>query len=322
VPDAPADGRRGAAIALAATIAVGSIAFTLIKVVLREITPLWLATGRVLFSAAAFGLVVLLQPHRRRPIAARDRFAVLACGLGGSVGFHLLFSWGQQHVTVAVSSVVLGCMPVLVAAAEVTFLSHRLRLPQVAGLALSLAGITAVSWGSGAGAVSALGVAAIAGATLVWAGVTVVTRSLADRYDPWWLNTPGTLAGAGVMLALVAVHPSGFGLVTRLSAAGWLSVVWLGAVSSAFIYAAQARAMQDLSATAVASVGTLLTPVSLLVAWVWLGERPGLPAFAGAACVIGGVLLVTLRSGPPASPTRRDRPGTRSRTHSPGAAAR
>jgi drug/metabolite transporter (DMT)-like permease len=192
----------------------------------------------------------------------------------------------------------------------------------VAGLALSLAGITAVSWGSGAGAVSALGVAAIAGATLVWAGVTVVTRSLADRYDPWWLNTPGTLAGAGVMLALVAVHPSGFGLVTRLSAAGWLSVVWLGAVSSAFIYAAQARAMQDLSATAVASVGTLLTPVSLLVAWVWLGERPGPPAVAGAACVIGGVLLVTLRSAPPVSPTRRDRPGTRSRTHSPGAAAR
>jgi drug/metabolite transporter, DME family len=85
---------------MSAAIAVGAISFTLIKLVLREASPLTLATGRVAFSALAFVAVVTMQPGRRNPIASADRWRLLAVGLGGSVGFHGLFAWGQQHVSV------------------------------------------------------------------------------------------------------------------------------------------------------------------------------------------------------------------------------
>lgn len=281
---------------LAGAIAVGSLSFTLIKIVLRDLSPLTLAAGRVVFSAAAFTGVVTLQPQRRRPIERRDRWRVLACGLGGSAGFHLLFSWGQGEVSVAAAAIVLGTMPAMVAVGEVLFLAHRLSARAIVGLVLSLAGIAVIATApdDGRGRTSVLGLVAVAGATVVWAGVTLLTRGFDGRYDPWWLNTPGTVVGALVMLTLAAPRAHE---LAHLPLTSWWWLVWLGAVSSAFVYAAMAAAVAVLPATTTASLSTLVTPISVVVAWVQLGERPDAATFAGVAAVLGGVLLVTIATG-------------------------
>ena len=292
----PAAGRRGAWTALGTAILVGSVAFTLIKISLETLSPLTLAAGRVVFSALAFGLVVSLQPWRRTPVAREDRWLLVGCGFAGSAGFHVLYSWGQERVSVTVGVVVLGCMPVVAAALEAAFLEHRLSPVQGAGLLLSVAGVVATSLGSGGGGdgprSSWTGVLAVVGATVVWAGLSVATRSLADRYDPWWLNTPGTLLGAAVMVVLVLAAGS-WPELGALTPSGWAMVVWLGMVSSAFIYAAFARAMQHLPATTVASVSTVVTPLGVLAAWVALGERPGPVTVLGGVAVVVGAVLVT-----------------------------
>lgn len=290
VGSAAASGRTGALAGLAAAIGVGAVAFTQIKLVLDQVPPLVLAAGRVSFSALAFVLVVAAQPWRRRPVARADRWAVLACGLGGSAVFHLLYSWGQQRVSVGIGAVVLGTMPVLVAVGEVVFLRHRLRGSQVAGLLLSVVGVAVMSGGPGAGAVSVAGLLAVAAATLAWAGVVVTTRSLGGRYDPWWLNTPGTVVGAVVVLLLVAPDAGAF---RALSPVGWFHVVWLGAVGSAFIYAALAAAVAHLPATTTASLSTLVTPLGVVVAWVALGDRPTTAVVVGGIVVVAGAWLVT-----------------------------
>ena len=74
-------------------------------------------------------------------------------------------------------------------------------------------------------------------------------------------------------------------------------IVWLGAVGSAFVYAALTGAMQVLSATTTASLATLVTPVSILVAWVVLDEPPTIASVVGSAVVVVGVVFVT-REGP------------------------
>jgi len=299
--DAPATGRGRAFALMAGAVAVGSVSFTLIELILRDLTPNALAAGRVVVSAIAFVTVVALQPRRRRPIEPRDRVRVVLCGLGGSAGFHLLFSAGQDRVTVAVSAVVLGTMPAMVAVLEWLFLHQRLTRSHAVGLVLSVLGIVVISWGSGGdGASTPLGIALVAASTLVGASVTVATRSVADRYDAWWLNTPGTVLGASVMLVVVAPRMGEFG---GLSVGGWLMLVWLGAVGSAFVYAALTGAMQVLSATTTASLATLVTPVSIVVAWAVLDEPPTVASVVGSAEVVAGVVYVT-REGPAPAPLR------------------
>ena len=277
-----------------AAIAVGSWSFTLIDVVLRHLSPSSVAAGRVVFSALAFVAVVVAQPRRRTTIASGDRLRVVLCGLGGSAGFHLLYSAGQHRASVASAAVVLGTMPAMTALGEWAFLHHRLDRRHAFGVVCSVAGIVIISWGAGGGDAngsgSLIGIVLVASATLVWSAVTVATRSVAGRYDAWWLNTPGTVLGALVMLGVAAGDVDGF---TSLPWRDWMLLVWLGAVSSAFIYAALASAMQALSATTVASLGTLVTPLGIGVAWVALDQPPTAAAVAGSAVVVLGVALVT-----------------------------
>src|SRR4051795_3116481 len=82
--DAARSSRRQAGLLLAAAIAIGSVSFTLVQVALRELSPITLATGRVVASASMFTLIVLRSPWRRRPILRQDRWRVFVCGFGGS----------------------------------------------------------------------------------------------------------------------------------------------------------------------------------------------------------------------------------------------
>jgi DME family drug/metabolite transporter len=173
----------------------------------------------------------------------------------------------------------------------VVFLRHRLRPPQMAGLALAVAGCVAIAAGGGlsGGSKPVLGVIVIALATLVWAVVTIITRGFGDRYDSWWLNTPGTVFGA---LFMLAIDIPGLHEFANLSLKGWLVVIWLGTASSAFIYYSMARAMTSIKATTATSLSTIVTPGSVLVAWVFLGDAPSLIEVVGGAIVVAGVMLV------------------------------
>jgi drug/metabolite transporter (DMT)-like permease len=291
----PATSRRTAAALLATSIVIGSFAFTLVKVVLRELSPLGLATGRVVVSAVVFVTVVARSGAYRQRILPEHRLRVVLCGLGGSAGFHILFSWGQQHASVAIAAVVMATFPVLVAVGEVVFLRHRLRRAQTLGLVLTTAGCVAIGLASTGGTSTLAGAIAIGLSTLTWAGVTVATRSITHRYDPWWLNTPGTVVGAVFMLA---IDRSRLGDFWHLSPKGWLLVIWLGSASSAFIYFVMARVMTVFSATTASSAGTVVTPTSVMVAWVVLGDAPTWREVLGGVVVVAGVVLVTRAPSP------------------------
>ena len=291
-----------AASLLATNIAIGSVSFTLVALSLEELSPLSLATGRVVVSALTFAAVVLARPQLRRPIARGDRLKVFYCGFAGSVAFHVLFQWGQQRVTVAVAAVTMATYPVLTSLGEVVFLRYRLRAAQAAGVICAVVGcvLIALAGSDAAGAVSLLGVLAIAGASVSWAGVTVITRGLGDRYDSWWLNAPGTVVGGFAMLAISAPRLHEF---TDLSFQGWLAVVWLGSASSAFIYFSLAKVLTVISATTTTAITSVVTPMSIVVAWAVLGQRPSGVELVGAAVVVAGVVLAT-RSGGELSGTR------------------
>jgi drug/metabolite transporter, DME family len=252
----------------------------------------------VVASAVMFMLVVGLGRGRRSPVPRGDRWLLLLAGLGGSMGFHVVLNAGYPHVSVAVAAVIMATTPVLVAVGEVVFLRHRLRRQQVVGLLLTLLGCSLIGlMGDGGGETTLLGVLLVLGAAALWAAVTVATRSIANTYDPWWLNTPGTVLGAVLMLA---IRPSVVGELMDVSWKGLLVTVWLGTASSAFVYYAYARVMQVLPATVTMSIGTVVTPLGVLVGWLWLGTAPTWVEVIGGAVVVLGAVLVTRQSVLPA----------------------
>lgn len=287
-PPAPAS-RPVAGVLLALNVSIGCVAFTLVKISLEELSPMGVAFGRVTASALLFMLVTGLQPWRRTPIPREHRLRIVLIGLSGSAGFHILFQWGQERVSVPIATVVMACTPVTVALLEVVFLQHRLTSRHLVGVGLSTAGCVVIGLGTDGGSSSLWGALAIAAAMLMWAAGTVSTRAIADRYDSWWLNTPGTVIGMVIMLLVELPAIGEFGSITWKA---WLAVIWLGTASSAFIYYTMTRAMTVFSATFAMGTGTVVTPGSMLVAWAVLGEAPGASGALGGAMAIAGVLLV------------------------------
>lgn len=288
---------RVAYVLLASTIVIGAFAFTLVKSALEQMTSLDLATGRVVVSAVFF-LVVLANQRLRTPASMRapsdvrrgDRLRIMCIGLAGSIGFHLIGTWGMEHSSIAVAAVIMATMPAMTAGGEVAFLHHRLTRRHLVGIVLAVAGccIVGVS-GGGDGETTLLGVGALVLATALWAGLTVATRGIGDRYDSYWINTPGTVVGALMMLALDASSLHHF---AHLSLRTWLVVLWLGAAGSAYYYVAMAKAMTAISATTAASLSTVVTPASVLVGWLVLGDAPTSLVVGGGAVVIVGALLI------------------------------
>lgn len=287
---APAPASRPVAgVLLALNVSIGCVAFTLVKISLEELSPMGVAFGRVTASALLFLTVALAQPWRRTPIPREHRATIVLIGLSGSAGFHILFQWGQERVSVPIATVVMACTPVTVALLEVLFLRHRLTSRHLVGVALSTAGCIVIGLGTDGGSSSIWGALAIAAAMVMWAAGTVATRSIAGQYDSWWLNTPGTVIGMGIMLLVELPAIGEFGSITWKA---WLAVIWLGTASSAFIYYTMTRAMTVFSATFAMGTGTVVTPGSMLVAWAVLGEAPGVAGAVGGAMAIAGVLLV------------------------------
>jgi drug/metabolite transporter (DMT)-like permease len=288
--------RRSAYLLLAVNIAIGSVSFTLVQLSLKQLTPLALAAGRVVVSALMFMAVVMRWPTMRTPILRADRWRVFVIGFVGSAVFHLLFNWGQHHVSVAIAAVIMATYPVMTTVGEVIFLGYRLRRLQVIGVMLSTLGCIVIGLANGidGGGGSVWGAVVVALAALSWAAVTIITRDIGERYNSWWLNTPGTVAGAVFMLIVAAPDLHQY---AHLSWRVWLAVIWLGSASSAFIYYSLAKVMTVLSATTTSAITTVVTPTSVLVAWLVLGDAPTLVDALGGLVVIGGVILVVLRRG-------------------------
>jgi drug/metabolite transporter (DMT)-like permease len=97
--------------------------------------------------------------------------------------------------------------------------------------------------------------------------------------------------GSGSLLAVALVHDG----VPRLAPSSWLVVLWLAVVNTAVAFTIWNHTMRRLSAMESSLINnTMLVHVAVL-AWIFLGERPGARGTLGLVLVAGGVVLVQLR---------------------------
>jgi drug/metabolite transporter (DMT)-like permease len=107
---------------------------------------------------------------------------------------------------------------------------------------------------------------------------------------PLLAEVPTPLQGGGVLLAVAVAHDG----VPRLSLSSWLVVGWLAVVNTAVAFTVWNHTMRRLSAMESSLINnTMLVHVAVL-AWIFLGERPGARGMLGLA--LGGRRC---RPGPP-----------------------
>ncbi len=206
---------------------------------------------------------------------------------------YFVFEMNALRFTTASQAGVISAMaPLLVAVGARIFLSEELSLRTVSGLALSLAGVTALSLGARTfetAPAPVLGNALELTAMVCAAGYFIVLRHLTSRYDPWFVT--GVMNLSGLIFFLPGALLSDPRTWLAASPQAWLAVAYLGAFVTLGAIGLYNLAASHLPAARAAISINLVPFAAVASSWLLLGERLTPLQVVGGLVIVGGVFL-------------------------------
>ncbi|GLU35219.1 DMT family transporter [Trinickia caryophylli] len=247
------------------------------------------------------GGAVLACVAQRRGVQwprGRTLAGIAAMGALGYVGQSLSYFIALQHAQASLVALLLYLYPAFVTLLAAVWLHEPLTRVKCAALVLCLAG-SALMVGGGQG--EPLGIALGLAAAVIYSLYIVLGTRITRGVDPLATTAVVCLAAALVFLALsLARTAAGTPPQWPATLAGWLAVAAIALVSTVVAMLAFFAGLARLGAARTSMLSTLEPVVTVLLAWLLLGERFGLLQWLGGAAVIGAVLwLVRAGSGAP-----------------------
>lgn len=287
----PDTDRRGLLALLAAVLIWGST-FVLTKGLLDQIGPFTLAVARFVIALAV--LVPLARRHGFRPRLVLTR-RYLLFGASGVTAYFGLQNLALVFTTAGSAALISALIPAMTAVWAAVVLKERPTRVQLAGIVLSVIGVSlVVRSGLALGDVRALaGNLMMLGTTWVWAVYTVEGRKLAADTPALVLSTASIAAGTLLLLPLAAVELLVQG-PKDLQWSGVAGIAYLGVGASALTFWLWNWALRHVRAPAAAAAVNLVPVVGLAFA-VTAGEAvTPLQLLGGGIAVVA----VALAQGP------------------------
>ncbi|MDX2159658.1 MAG: DMT family transporter [Hyphomicrobiaceae bacterium] len=262
-----------------------------------EVPPF--ATGCIRWFIPAVLLAPFVGPRLQRdwPELRRSWKLTLALSLGGGAMFGTLQYIGLIYTTAINVSVLNSTAPVLIVAAGALLFRDRVRLLQLLGIGVSLAGVVAIVAKGSLDALTALtfnvGDLIILFNMAIW---SVYSASLRKRGAMHWMTFTFVLAVISALATVpfwVAEHVAGHTL--RATPFTFASLAFVGLFPSLLAYAAWSRAVETIGSGRAGVFLHLVPLYSALAAGTLLGERIESYHLLGFALILVGVALASRR---------------------------
>ncbi|GLH82424.1 membrane protein [Bradyrhizobium sp. SSBR45G] len=267
--------------------------YTFIKIGVETIPPLTLIAMRTLIAglllAAIIGSRGLTWPRQR---AIWRRFLIQA-GLNSVVPFTLI-AWAERTVEAGLATILNATSPIFAFLLTALVTHHEpVTLRKLVGVAAGLAGTSLIV---GTEALGGLGrelwaQLAIVAATICYAGAAIMGKSF-KGIDPMLPAAGSLLSGAVILipLALIVDHP----WTLQPSRRSVLALIALATVSTAAAMVIYFRLVQTLGSIGATAQSYLRVPIGVAIAVSGLGERLPPTAWIGLACIVVGVVAMTV----------------------------
>jgi drug/metabolite transporter (DMT)-like permease len=267
--------------------------YTFIKIGVATIPPVTLIAARTLIA----GLLLLAVLRMRGVKLPKEpamwwRFALQAC-LNSVLPFTLI-AWAERSVDAGLATILNSTSPIFI------FLlglglggSERPTLRRLFGVGAGLAGICLIV---GFEALNGLGHSLLAQLGLVAAAVCYGCAAMFGRVfkglDPMVPAAGSLLSGTAMLLPASLVIDRPWTLAP--SAASMMAVLALAVLSTALAFTIYFRLIKTLGPMSTAAQAYLRVPIGVMIGVAFLGEAPAPTAWAGLACIMAGVIAMTM----------------------------
>lgn len=264
-----------------------------------KIALLEVSVGHMVFYRFVFATIAMLPVlvMRRTRFTRRD-WTILAVGAFFGVPLQFLIQFqGLSLTSLAHASLMVGTMPVILAAGAAVFLHEQLDATGWCALAGSTLGACLIAVGGvrGIGGASLLGDALVVISMLIALVWILTNKDLLNRYDTLAVSAWGLALGM-LMLTVWVFLQYGLPPVHGLSWKTWASLAASGVLCTATTTTLWNWGMTQVPASQ-AGVFLNMEPImgSLLGVWIF-HEQLGQLAWFGGALIIGSAAVLTTRS--------------------------
>lgn len=297
-PAAPVEdphGRKRAAVlpvvAVGVTVVLWASAFVGIRAAGDTFSPGVLALGRLVVASVVLGVFVLA---RREPLpASRDLLRIIVVGLLWFGAYNVALNAGEQRIDAGTASMLVNIGPILIAILAGVLLGEGFPRWVLLGGAIAFGGVVLIGVATSSGAsADTWGVLLCVVAAMAYAVGVVSQKPLLGRLPALQVTWLACTIGA------VACLPFAPDLVRDLGRASPSTVWWvvyLGVVPTALAFTTWAYALARTSAGKQGATTYLVPPLTIVLAWVLLGETPALLAVAGGVLCLTGVSIARRR---------------------------
>jgi drug/metabolite transporter (DMT)-like permease len=246
----------------------------------------------VRFALAALLFAVILRVTGRWTRLPRR---VVLTGLGlGAFGYSLqsaLFFAAIDRLDVSMVALILYTYPVFVTVAAIVL--GRVAPSLKAGVALTVAsaGLALVLLAGGGAEFEAVGALLALAASLTYTTYILVSDTIIGDVDPFALALL-VLTGATASFTVAGLATGS--LDFTLSGEAWLWLVLIALISTVVAVAAFFAGLRLVGPSEAAILSTFEPPVTVVLAFLILGERLTVPQLAGGALVLAAVVMLQL----------------------------
>jgi drug/metabolite transporter (DMT)-like permease len=266
------------------------------KLVAGVLDPLDATLARYLVALLVLAALIPRFGASTLRVLPRDLPRLVALGLTGIVGYHLLFFASLRHTTAGNTAIINALGPVLTALAAAALLGERLGRRAYLGVAVACFGTLALVTDGDPGRLTALdlnrGDLLMLAAVLCWVGYSLLLRSLLGRYGGFALTFHATLTGV-LTLGLLTADANTWGELSRMSGATLAAIVYMGALASGVGYLLYSFSVETIGPTRTSAFVYCTVPVLVaFLALLTLGEPVTGVMVASIALVLVGLRLL------------------------------
>jgi drug/metabolite transporter (DMT)-like permease len=272
--------------------AIWGSAFTLIKVLVHDLSPVEMAAGRLALGAFAVAAIFQLRGVLRWP--GRDLLLPIGVvALLDTLIPYTLVGWAESRIDSGSASVLISAMPLFtVIFAAATMREEQVGPARLAGVAVGFIGVLTLV-GNPAGMVESgsLGQLAVVLAAASYAAGALYARSLLRHIDP--ASFTATKLSLGAVLAATATVSTGGGAAYfSLDGQSVAALAALGVVCTGLSFVLYFRVVATIGSVGASTVSYVIPVFGLLFGVIFLGESIHPGTVAGMALIAAGVAAV------------------------------